>query len=47
MTTILPDNELLYSYVLSCRERVEVLSPPYVRDNVRKRVRKMLEIYKT
>ena len=46
VTTILPDNELLYSYVLSCRERVEVLSPPYVRDNVRKRVRKMLEIYK-
>lgn len=47
VTTILPVNELLYSYVLSCRERVEVLSPPYVRDNVRKRVRKMLEIYKT
>ena len=47
VTTILPDNELLYSYVLSCREMVEVLSPPYVRDNVRKRVRKMLEIYKT
>ena len=47
VTTILPDNELLYSYVRSCRERVEVLSPPYVRDNVRKRVRKMLEIYKT
>ena len=47
VTTILPDNELLYSYVLSCRERVEVLSPPYVRDNVRKRVRKMLAIYKT
>lgn len=47
VTTILPDNELLYSYVLSCRERVEVLSPPYVCDNVRKRVRKMLEIYKT
>lgn len=47
VTTILPDNELLYSYVLSCRERVEVLSPPYVSDNVRKRVRKMLEIYKT
>ena len=47
VTTILPDNELLYSYVLSCRERVEVLSPPYVRYNVRKRVRKMLEIYKT
>ena len=47
VTTILPDNELLYSYVLSCRERVEVLSPPYVRDNVRNRVRKMLEIYKT
>ena len=47
VTTILPDNELLYSYVLSCRERVEVLSPPYVRDNVRKRVRKMLEIYNT
>ena len=47
VTTILPDNELLYSYVLSCRERVEVLSPPYVRDNVRKRVRIMLEIYKT
>ena len=47
VTTILPYNELLDSYVLSCRERVEVLSPPYVRDNVRKRVRKMLEIYKT
>lgn len=47
VTTILPDNELLYSYVLSCREKVEVLSPPYVRDNVRKRVGKMLEIYKT
>ena len=47
VTTILPVNELLYSYVLSCRERVEVLSPPYVRDNVRKGVRKMLEIYKT
>ena len=40
VTTILPDNELLYSYVLSCRERVEVLSPPYVRDNVRKELEK-------
>lgn len=47
VTTILPDNELLYSYILSCGDRVEVLSPPYVRDNVRKRVRKMMEIYKT
>lgn len=47
VTTILPDNELLYSYILSCRDGVEVLSPPYVRDNVRKRVGKMLEIYKT
>ena len=46
VTTILPDNELLYSYILSCRDGVEVLSPPYVRDNVRKRVGKMLEIYK-
>ncbi|MFR2740982.1 MAG: helix-turn-helix transcriptional regulator [[Clostridium] innocuum] len=47
VTTILPDNELLYSYILSCRDGVEVLSPPYVRDNVRKRVGKILEIYKT
>lgn len=47
VTTILPDNEILYSYILSCQDRVEVLSPPYVRNNIIKRVRKMLEIYKT
>ncbi len=47
VTTLLPDNELLYSYILSCQNRVEVLSPPYVRDIVMERIRKMLEIYKT
>lgn len=47
VNTILPDNELLYSYIFSCQDKIEVLAPRHVRDLVSQRVRKMTEIYKT
>lgn len=43
----MPDNELLYSFILSCGDNVEVLSPQYIRDIISERVKNMLDKYRT
>ena len=45
--TIMPNNELLLSYILSCGDKVEVLSPAIIRDKIFKRAEKIVEKYKT
>lgn len=45
--TIMPDNELLYEYILSCGDKVEVLAPQHIRKEVEQRIKRMLEIYIT
>lgn len=43
----LPDNETLYSYVLSFAEYVEILEPQHIRGEFKKRLQKMQEKYIT
>lgn len=43
----LPDNEILYSYLLSFAEYVEVLEPQCIRKQIKKRLQKMQEKYTT
>lgn len=43
----LPDNEILYSYLLSFAEYVEVLEPQCIRKQIKKRLQKMKEKYIT
>lgn len=43
----LPDNEILYSYVLSFAEYVEILEPQYIREQFKKRLQKAQEKYIT
>ena len=43
----LPDNEILYSYLLSFAEYVEVLEPQCIRKQIKKRLQKMQEKYMT
>lgn len=43
----LPDNEILYSYLLSFAEYVEVLEPQCIRKQIKKRLQKMQEKYIT
>ena len=45
--TQMPNNELLYSYILSCGDKVEVLSPQSVRNVISERVKKITEKYRT
>lgn len=45
--TLMPHNELLYRYVLSCGDKVEVLSPESVRSLIIERAKKILENYRT
>lgn len=45
--TLMPNNELLYRYILSCGEKVEVLAPESVRKLVYERVKKIAEKYET
>ncbi|MGX8852361.1 helix-turn-helix transcriptional regulator [Amedibacillus sp. YH-ame10] len=45
--TLMPNNELLFRYVLSCGEKVEVISPQSIRDIISERVRKIADKYKT
>ena len=42
-----PDNEILYSYLLSFAEYVEVLEPQCIRKQIKKRLQKMQEKYIT
>lgn len=43
----LPEHERLYSYLLSFADQVEVLAPPSVREELKARLQKMQEKYKT
>ena len=45
--TIMPNNELLFSYLLSCGDKVEVISPQSVRDSVIERAKNIMAKYKT
>ena len=45
--TNLPDNETLYSYVLSFADSAEILEPQSVREQMKKRLQNMLEKYRT
>lgn len=45
--TIMPNNELLFSYILSCGDSVEVIAPKSIRDKVLKRAEKIVEKHKT
>lgn len=45
--TVLPNNELLYSHLLSWGEQVEVLSPQIIRDRLSERLKRMQEKYIT
>lgn len=47
VTTLLPKNVVLYSYVLSFGYHVEIIEPPEVRENMRDRLRKIEEKYIT
>ena len=43
----LPDNETLYSYVMSFSDCAEIIEPQSVREQMKKRLQKMQEKYKT
>lgn len=45
--TVMPNNELLFSYILSCGDKVEVISPQDLRNIVSERAKKILEKYIT
>lgn len=43
----LPDNEILYSYVMSFSESVEIIEPQSIREQMKKRLQKIQEKYRT
>lgn len=43
----LPDNEILYSYVMSFSNCVEIIEPQSIREQMKKRLQEMQEKYKT
>lgn len=43
----LPDNEVLYSYVMSFSDSVEIIEPQPIREQMKKRLQKMQEKYRT
>ena len=43
----LPDNEVLYSYVMSFSDSVEVIEPQSIREQMKKRLQKMQDKYRT
>lgn len=45
--TVMPDNELLLSYILSCGDKVEVIFPESVRYKIMERAKGIVEKYKT
>ena len=42
----LPDNEVLYSYVMSFSDSVEIIEPQSIREQMKKRLQKMQEKYR-
>lgn len=47
VTTPLPNNDTLYSYVLSFEDYVEIIEPQEIRENMKSKVRKIQEKYIT
>ena len=47
VTAALPDNEIMYSYLLTFGDCVEVLAPKYVRTRIMEKLNLILEKYKT
>lgn len=45
VTVEFPYNEWIYSYILSYGNNVEVIEPTFVREEVKKRIKRMLNIY--
>lgn len=45
--TLLPDNEMLYSYLFSFSDSVEVLEPLYIRERLKEKLENMLKRYIT
>lgn len=45
--TIMPNNELLFSYILSLGDKVEVLAPESIRNKLSERAKNIFEKYKT
>lgn len=45
--TELPDNEMLYSYILSFTDCVEVLEPQIIRERIINKIEDVYKIYKT
>ena len=43
----LPNNEVLYSYVMSFLDSVEIIEPQSIREQMKKRLEKMQERYRT
>ena len=47
ITTDLPDNGVLFSYLLSFGDQVEVIEPAYIRKQLKEKLGSMLQKYKT
>ena len=45
--TLMPNNELLFSYILSCGDKVEVIAPQSIRNIIFERSKKIQEKYRT
>ena len=45
--TLMPNNELLFSYILSCGDKVEVIAPQSIRNIIFERAEKIQEKYRT
>ncbi len=45
--TVMPNNELLISHILSWGDKVEVISPQNIRNKISERAKKIYENYKT
>ena len=43
----LPDNDILYSYVMSFSDSVEIIEPQSIREQMKKRLQKIQERYRT
>ena len=47
VTVDLPDNGVLFSYLLSFGDQVEVIEPAYIRKQLKEKLGSMLQKYKT
>ena len=47
MNIDLPDNETLFSYILSFGDNVEIIEPDYLRHSIKEKIKRMLEKYIT